>query len=103
MGFLQSHLSLQREKFKFHNAQWLEIVQSQKAFPDNDGVYHGDAYDGEAYAANNGGEGLVAAGEGRPGHYSLDDDDPLCYADIDAEFEALIRQSDAVAAANHHE
>ena len=96
---------MQREKFKFHNAQWLEIVQSQKAFPDNDGVYHDDdAYDGEAYAANNGGEGLVAAGEGgRPGRYSLNDDDPLCYADIDAEFEALIRQSDAVAAANHHQ
>ena len=103
MFFFQSQLSLQREKFKFHNAQWLEIVQSQKAFPDNDGVYHDDAYDGEAYAANNGGEGLVAAGEGRPGRYSLDDDDPLCYADIDAEFEALIRQSDAVAAANHNE
>ena len=68
---------VQREKFKFHNAQWLEIVQKSTDHL-SPGVYGS----------------LLGPGEIED---QLSSEDPLCYADVDEEFEALIRQSEGFA------
>ena len=79
---------VQREKFKFHNAQWLEIVQNSATAPSKsvDKFLYGPGDGGDPFLDDAGGQILAPDGDNH--HYS--------YADVDEEFEQLLRNSEGL-------
>ena len=90
-----------REKFRFHNAQWLEIVQSQK----QQEVLESNPDDFLLSGASDGGRtvpGMLATSLGDVLGEEEDDEDEdyadgyMTYADVDQEFEQLLRNTEGV-------
>ena len=75
---------VQREKFKFHNAQWLEIVQNSTA-------NSAKAVDKYIFGPED-----PYIDDGNVGHIITDGDNHYTYADVDEEFEQLIRNSEGL-------
>ena len=91
-----------REKFRFHNAQWLDIVQSQK----QQEALESNSADFLLSGAPDGGrtaQGMLASSLG-DGLGDIDDDEEdedyadgyMTYADVDQEFEQLLRNTEGV-------
>ena len=90
-----------REKFRFHNAQWLEIVQSHK----QQEAIESNSADFLLSGTSNGGEtapGILASSLGDVlGDDEEDEDEDyadgyMTYADVDQEFEELLRNTEGV-------
>ena len=91
-----------REKFRFHNAQWLDIVQSQK----QQEAIESNSADFLLSGAPDGGrtaQGMLASSLG-DGLGDIDDDEEdedyadgyMTYADVDQEFQQLLRNTEGV-------
>ena len=90
-----------REKFRFHNAQWLDIVQSQK----QQETAESNSSDFHLSGTSDGGRtapGMLASSLGEALGDDEDEEDEdyadgyMTYADVDQEFEQLLRNTEAV-------